>query len=444
MAVINPFDFFIEEAAADWPFTYDPELRKELQPYLEPMPAGPRLAEYLHAIDKTPRLTIDFLCDLNRSLQREIRYLVRMEPGVQTPEETLLNASGSCRDSGWLLVQIARHLGLAARFVSGYLIQLTPDVKSLDGPSGTDIDFTDLHAWAEIYVPGAGWIGLDPTSGLLTGEGHIPLAATPAPSSAAPISGSHEAAEVTFGFDMKVERILETPRVTKPYSDQQWERIVAVGDQVDDRLQRGDVRLSMGGEPTFVSVDDMDGDEWNTAAVGPTKRRLADELVRRLQRRFAPGGLLHYGQGKWYPGEQLPRWAFALYWRADGEPLWQDPALIAVEATATPATIADAARFSSTLCEQLGLHGDSAMPAYEDVGHFALVEQRLPINVEPVSNRLADPAERARIVKVFERGLDKPASYVLPLAGLAECRSATPLADRALVVAARQTVPRPR
>ncbi|MGE3918212.1 MAG: transglutaminase family protein, partial [Hyphomicrobiaceae bacterium] len=225
MAVINPFDFFVEDGSKDWPFTYEPWLAKELQPYLVPDPAGPRLAAYLAGIDRKTRTTIDFLCDLNRQLQSDIKYLIRMEPGVQSPEETLGNASGSCRDSGWLLVQIARHLGLAARFVSGYLIQLVPDVKSLDGPSGAETDFTDLHAWAEIYVPGAGWIGLDPTSGLLTGEGHIPLAATPAPSSAAPISGSHEKAEVTFDFEMSVRRIAESPRVTKPYTDEQWDRI---------------------------------------------------------------------------------------------------------------------------------------------------------------------------------------------------------------------------
>jgi uncharacterized protein (DUF2126 family) len=415
MAVINPFDFFVEEAAKDWPFTYEPGLAKELQPYLEPDPAGPRLAAYLAGIEQKSPSSIDFLCDINRQLQNDIKYLIRMEPGVQTPEETLGTGAGSCRDSGWLLVQIARHLGLAARFVSGYLIQLVPDVKPLDGPGGADVDFTDLHAWAEIYLPGAGWIGLDPTSGLLAGEGHIPLAATPAPSSAAPISGSHEKAEVEFGFEMSVTRIAESPRVTKPYTDEQWERIEAVGHAVDRRLEGGDVRLTMGGEPTFVSVDDMDGPEWNTAAVGPTKRRLAEELVRRLERRFAPGGLLHYGQGKWYPGEQLPRWAFALYWRTDDQPLWEDTKLIAREAAPVRPVIADAEAFAAQLCEELGLPGKSAIPAYEDAGHFALIEQKLPVNTTPADNKLSDPAERQRIVAVFDRGLDKPVSYVLPI-----------------------------
>jgi len=413
MAVINPFDFFVAEEAKDWPFAYEPELKGELTPYLQPLPAGPRLKAFLASLPRDKMVTIDFLCDLNRKLHAEVSYCIRMEPGIQTPEETLQTASGSCRDSGWLLVQVLRNIGFAARFVSGYLIQLRPDVKPLEGPGGADADFTDLHAWAEVYVPGAGWIGLDPTSGLLAGEGHIPLAATPQPSSAAPISGAHEAAEVTFSFDMDVTRIKETPRVTLPYSDEQWSDILAAGDAIDARLDKGDVRLSMGGEPTFVSIDDMEGAEWKTAAVGPTKRHYADDLVRRLQQRFAPGGLLHYGQGKWYPGEPLPRWAYALYWRRDGEPLWANSNLIAREKTTAPATIADAGKVMGALCEQLGLAPDSGVAAYEDPAYYALVEQKLPINVTP--EKLEDPEERARIVRVFERGLDKPVSYVLPV-----------------------------
>ncbi len=415
MAVINPFDFFVDEYARGWPFEYDPGLKQELGPYLEPLSAGPLLKRYLDTLPVKGASTIDFLCDLNRQLQSDIGYLIRMEPGVQTPEETLEKASGSCRDTGWLLVQILRHYGLAARFVSGYLIQLAPDVKPLDGPEGAATDFTDLHAWAEVYVPGAGWIGLDPTSGLLAGEGHIPLAATPSPISAAPITGAHDNAEVAFGFDMKVERIAESPRVTKPYSDQQWQAITEAGYEVDRRLEAGDVRLSMGGEPTFVSIDDMEGEEWNTAAAGPSKRYYGEILIRRLRRRFAPGGLLHYGQGKWYPGEQLPRWAFAVYWRADGEPLWQDESLIENEIPENAASVEDAGRFAATLCERLGLPGDSVLPAYEDAAHFALIEQKLPLDLDPATNKLDDPAERERVVRVFERGLEAPASYVLPI-----------------------------
>jgi uncharacterized protein (DUF2126 family)/transglutaminase-like putative cysteine protease len=416
MAVINPFDFFVEECAKDWPFRYDQGQLAELKPYLDLSAGGPLLERYMREIgDGLKGTTVDVICDLNRCLCSRIKYLIRMEPGVQTPEETLERGSGSCRDTGWLLVQILRRLGVAARFTSGYLIQLRPDVKSLDGPSGTEQDFTDLHAWAEAYIPGAGWIGLDPTSGLLAGEGHIPLASTPSPSSAAPITGAHDRAEVSFHFAMSVKRMRETPRVTLPYSDEQWDEVIAAGHAVDARLRTGDVRLSMGGEPTFVSIDDMDGAEWNNAAVGPTKQHYAEDLVRRLRERFGKGGLLHYGQGKWYPGEQLPRWAYAIYWRTDGQPLWDNVGLIDREAPEEPATIEDAARFSAELCENLGLPRHSAMPAYEDAGHFALVEQKLPIGVEAKDNRLEDPQERARLVSVFDRGVSRASAYVLPI-----------------------------
>ncbi|MGD1869155.1 MAG: DUF2126 domain-containing protein [Neomegalonema sp.] len=417
MATLNPFDFFIEEEARQWPFAYDPLLKEDLAPYLKANAVGPHLKKYLSDLKGLLKddVTIDFIVALNQKLENDIEYLIRMEPGVQSPEETLKRGSGSCRDSAWLMVQILRSFGLAARFVSGYLIQLKPDVKPLEGPVGAEEDFTDLHAWTEVYLPGAGWVGLDPTSGLLASEGHIPVAATPSPQTAAPISGAHEKAEVSFDFEMGIRRIFETPRVTKPYSDEQWVRIDALGDQVDARLSENDVRLTMGGEPTFVSAIDMEGEEWMNGAVGPTKRRYAEDLTRRLTARFAPGGLMHFGQGKWYPGEQLPRWAFATYWRDDGEALWEAPELIDREQPVKPAKAADAEQFMAALCDQLGLPTDSAMPAYEDAAHFALVEQKLPINLDVADNKIEDKSERARVIKTFERGLGEPSGYVLPI-----------------------------
>ncbi len=419
MAVQNPFDFFLEPEATEFPFAYDPDLEKDLSAYLEPLPAGPKLQAWLGGVSREPMRSADFLVALNARLQQEIAYLIRMEPGVQTPEETLTLGQGSCRDSGWLLVQILRHLGLAARFVSGYLIQLTPDVKSLDGPSGPEADFTDLHAWAEVYLPGAGWVGLDPTSGLFAGEGHIPLAATPEPRSAAPITGMVGPAEVAFDVEMTVRRTLETPRVTKPYSDEQWAAIDAFGKEVDRKLEDRDVRLTMGGEPTFIAIDHPDGDEWNTAAVGPTKRGLADQLIRRLQKRFAPGGFLHHGQGKWYPGEQLPRWTFSLYWRRDGKPIWQNPSLVADEASEQPgenqATVDSAMELSKSIATTLGLEPNAIQPAFDDPWHFVDREQQLPENVDPLDSKLDDPLERARLARVFERGLGNPVSFVLPV-----------------------------
>src|ERR1017187_4451772 len=320
MTVINPFDFFLEPYAETLPFQYEEAEARELAPFLEAAPAGPRLQEFLDSIDRSQTQTVRFLVSLNDRLQRALRYVIRLEPGVQTPDETLELASGSCRDSAWLLVHVLRHLGLAARFVSGYLIQLKPDVKPLEGPEGPKQDFTDLHAWTEVYLPGAGWVGLDPTSGLFAGEGHIPLVATPEAQSAAPVSGLVSPSEVEFHHEMSVTRVHEDPRVTRPYDDGQWRDIVALGDSIDRELVQGDVRLTMGGEPTFVSIDDMDGEEWSTAALGTAKRRLAGELIQRLRQRFARDGLLHLGQGKWYPGETLPRWSFTCYWRTDGEP----------------------------------------------------------------------------------------------------------------------------
>jgi len=434
MTVINPFDFFVESYAELYPFAYDAVLTRELSPYLDAAPAGPKLSALIKKVRPASLRSIDFLVGINQRLQGDIRYLIRMEPGVQTPEETLTKGSGSCRDSAWLLVQLLRHLGLAARFVSGYLIQLATDVKSLDGPSGAERDFTDLHAWAEAYLPGAGWIGMDPTSGLLAGEGHIPLACSADPVSAAPITGSfspHDQAvtmsdangngngkhEVHTDFDvsMTVTRVKEDPRVTRPYTEAQWASIEALGRKVDEDLVRGDVRLTMGGEPTFVSIDDMDGEEWNTAALGPMKYQRADTLIRRLRDRFGTGGFLHHGQGKWYPGESLPRWSLGLYWRRDGKPCWRDPSLVADETRPGGHTEADALRFLHRLAGTLGVSPDHAIPGYEDAWYYLWKERRLPVNVDPHESRLKDPEERARLAKVFEQGLDKTVGYALPL-----------------------------
>lgn len=415
MTVINPFDFFLEPSADEFPFEYEAILAKDLKPFLHPLDAGPKLSELLDSIDRTKRKSIDFLVDLNQRLQQDINYEIRMEPGVQTPEETLTRSSGSCRDTAWLLVQTLRHLGLAARFVSGYLIQLKPDVKSLDGPSGTNVDFTDLHAWTEVFLPGAGWVGLDPTSGLLAGEGHIPLACTPDPFTAAPISGTVGKSDVEFKHEMEVTRIHEDPRVTKPYTEEQWRRIEAVGHQVDSRLEFGSVRLTMGGEPTFVSIDDMDSPEWNTAAVGPTKRGLAGNLLDRLRQRFAPGGVIHYGQGKWYPGESLPRWALTCMWRTDGQTVWTDPELLANPAKNYGHTVEQAQQFSDLLAKKLNVNPNHVVLAYEDAMYYLWKERRLPVNEDVFKADLEDEEERIRLARMFERGLKAPTGCVLPI-----------------------------
>ncbi len=443
LTVINPFDFFVEESADTYPFSYEPVLAADLEPYLRPATdTGPLLQSWLDAVagpagngarqDHTPpgagRPIVDFLVELNRSLYERVEYSVRMEPGVQDPEHTLERAIGSCRDSGWLLVEGLRRLGLAARFVSGYLVQLAPDRlpgvdrASLDGPGGPAVDFTDLHAWAEVYVPGAGWIGLDPTSGLLAGEGHIPLACTPHPVSAAPVTGTTAQTSVTFEFHNVVDRVREVPRVTLPYSPAQWDRIDRLGSRVDERLRSGDVRLTMGGEPTFVSIDDMDGEEWNTAADGPDKRRLAVELLGRLQRRFAPGGLIQHGQGKWYPGEALPRWQRAVVWRNDGVAVWRKPELLASIEEPGNRTVADAERFALAVAARFGLEPDAVIPAWEDPVDRAWQEARLPAGEPPAvdvtaeeADRQAEPDARVELIERLAGQAGRPVGFVLPL-----------------------------
>ena len=416
MAVLNPFDFFLAPYAEQFPFKYDSNERRELVPYLVKSPSTPLLTNYLAGVSQERVRTIDFIVALNRRVANDIQYLIRMEPGTQLPEDTLAKRSGSCRDSAALLVQLFRHLGMAARFVSGYLIQLVPDVKALDGPVGAKQDFTDLHAWCEVYLPGAGWIGLDATSGLLAGEGHIPLAGTPEPAAAAPISGAVDECETVFEHHMSVRRVWEAPRVTKPYSDAQWSSIERLGHAVDADLQALDVRLTMGGEPTFVSVDDPDGAEWNTAALGPRKRKLAAALYRRMKDRYAPLGLAHFGQGKWYPGEQLPRWSLNCYWRKDGEPIWANPQLIADE-NETYALEDDASqRFLARVAVELGFDPKYVFAAYEDAFYYLWRERRLPVNVDPFESELEDPMERQRLAKVFEQGLDTVVGHVLPVA----------------------------
>ncbi len=413
MTVINPFDFFLDETSEHIPFQYDDHLQKQLVPYLELSENGPLLTKWMSGVSRTKKPTVDFLVGLNQKLQQDIEYTIRFEPGVQTCEETLGKALGSCRDTGWLLVQILRNLGLAARFVSGYLVQLTPDEKALDGPTGPTQDFTDLHAWTEVYIPGAGWVGLDPTSGLFAGEGHIPLACTPTPQGAAPITGNAEKAEVEFSYENKVTRVHEDPRVTKPYTQTQWTAIETLAQRVDQDLEQGDVRLTMGGEPTFVSIDDPDAAEWNTSADGPQKRERAIVLLKRLRQKFGPGGVFIFGQGKQYPGEPLPRWQFGNYWRKDGVPIWNDETLLATPDKKGNQT--DAQKLLVEIANRLQVPSANICPGYEDIVYNLWEENKLPIDVDPTKADLNSPASRRFLAKSLAQGLDKPTGYVLPI-----------------------------
>lgn len=426
LATINPFDFFLEPQAEHYPFEYEPTQKRDLGIYLETTEAGPRFCKMVETIRREyasgqPRM-VDLLVDINRLVLNSLRYDIRLEPGVFSPEETLSRGHGSCRDFAWLVVHLLRSLGIAARFVSGYSVQLVADQKPLKGPAGVSSDCTDLHAWAEAYLPGAGWIGLDATSGLMCGEGHIPLACTANPAEAAPISGSfdfeplHAEDKVHCDFDvaMAVTRIEDRPRPTKSYTELQWKGIVDCGTKLDAILLSEDVRLTMGGEPTFVSVSEMEAAEWNTEALGPTKAVLSEQLIRRLHEHFAPGGLIVHGQGKWYPGEPLPRWAYSLYFRKDGEPIWGDQKLIDNgQGDGYDAEVA--LQFITHLNGRLGLPEGAPIAAYEDTFYYLWRERQLPCNVDPFESKLDDALERAQLRHVFEQGLTTVVGYVLPL-----------------------------
>ncbi len=413
--VFNPFDFFLEDSAMQVPFAYTPALRDELAPYLEIKEVDPVLMDYVLSIPDTPTPTVDYLVAFNQKVNRDLGYTLRMEAGVQTSAETLTLLQGSCRDMAWLACQVLRHKGLATRFVSGYSIQLKADVESLDGPSGVSQDVCDLHAWYEVYLPGAGWIGLDPTSGMFTGEGHIPLCCAPNPSSAAAITGTHEICETTFSHEMSVTRIYESRRVTKPYTDKEWERIDALGAKVDKSLEAQDVRLTMGGEPTFVSLDDRTGDEWHFTALSENKKRLGYDLFQRLSAKFATGALAQHAQGKWYPGEILPRWAMNMFWRKDGQPLWLDQTLLADPESAGKAKPVLAATFLENLTKALGLDPKLVLPAYEDIPYLLWKEQRIPLEGEMLKADVFEATERKRLQAQLDADVGKPTGYVLPL-----------------------------
>jgi uncharacterized protein (DUF2126 family)/transglutaminase-like putative cysteine protease len=356
----NPFGFLLEPEVVEYPFAYPSDLIAELGPYLSREPAGPLLQQFLGSLSGERQGTIDFLVRLNRAIRDKVEYQTRLDHGVQICEETLEKQTGSCRDSSWLLVQALRHLGFAARFVSGYLIQLAPD----DAKAGDPHDSADLHAWAEAFLPGAGWVGFDPTSGLFAGEGHIPLMCTVTPSRAAPIVGTVELSSVDFSYSMSVRRLEDSRPHSSSITDVEWRRIGEVAKKVDGDLKKQDVRLTMGGEPTFVGLDEPESAQWNIDALGPIKRSRGLSLIRCIRARIAPGAMLLFGQGKWYPGEPLPRWALSCYWRADGVPVWENIDLIAKEDQQLNFKTEDARRFAEALAQRLQVDPKNILPGY--------------------------------------------------------------------------------
>ena len=386
---LNPFDFLLDPAVEQYPFQYAPEVARELHPSLLVDPPGALLRAFVNSCSDQGGSTVNLLLLANRKVRDEIAYVTRLEHGIQTSEETLQKRSGSCRDSAWLLVECLRNLGIAARFVSGYLIQIAETGGELNGSdSAQQSDSADLHAWAEAFLPGAGWIGLDPTSGLLAGEGHIPLACTSSAAQAAPISGTAERASAEFSYEMSVSRVNDSAPATEVDAEDQWLRIRQLAYRIDADLEAHDVRLTMGGEPTYVGIDEPESAQWNIDALGDVKRTRGLALIKSLREKMAPNGLLHFGQGKWYPGEQLPRWALSCFWRADGVPVWEDLNLIALENHDYGFKAGDALRFMRALTRRLQVTAANILPAFEKdapatepAGYILPIRRRQPQGV---------------------------------------------------------------
>lgn len=417
---VNPFDFSVDGKFEQLPPEYPGRLARELSPFRTPIEMGPLTTEMADA-NPPKGYVVDYLVGLNQAVSQRVGYIIRNEPGIRTPEETLSIGTGSCRDSAMLLVAILRHHGFAARFVSGYLVQLTDEGNIPDEAKGVAADVVDLHAWAEVYLPGAGWIGLDGTSGLLTGEGHIPLVGAADPALAGPIEGTASRAADEMDVVMRVERVGHEPRPRVPYTDPQWEALREAGRRVDASLKKSGLHLTMGGEPTWASRTHPKEPEWNTEALGASKWAQGVRLSSELQKRLGEDGILLHRFGKHYPGESLPRWAMHLLWRKDGEPLWRSRE--ALDLAERPdegrpersPPDEGAERFRRALAARLGLGATNWMPAYEDPWPFVVDEEHLPPDVDPMKFALKDPEGRRRLARALGRGLDEVVGHVLPV-----------------------------
>ena len=410
---VNPFDFFIDDRYEETPFRYGDEFRSDLEPFLDTLDpslaGGKELHAFLAGLPSRGN-TVNLVVELNRLVNQRIRYVIREEAGIWTPEETLRQGLGSCRDSAMLLVAALRSRGLAARFVSGYLVQLTDEGMIPDEPRGVGRDVADLHAWAEVFLPGGGWIGLDATSGLLCGEGHIPLACVARPALGAPITGTSDVPAQDVRFELKVGRLGHEARPTVPYPEETWQELLGAADRADAALTAAGLSLTLGGEPTFNSRLYPEAPEWRGEALGPTKWEQGVRLADELRDRMAPGGVVLRREGKWYPGESLPRWALDVVGRRGGAPFAsgggsrRDSSPQAAEALAR------------AIAARLGLDLGAVSAAWEDPWHFIRDEADLPVEVDPHAADLADPEERLRLARVLDRGLARPSGFVLPLA----------------------------
>jgi uncharacterized protein (DUF2126 family) len=402
---INPFDFLSEPDAAQHPFAYPPQLRKELASYLQVTAPGPRCQAWLETLDRAPASTVERLDEVNRRVHAAHGLTATAVPGPVDLEAFLERRTGSCWDAAWLLTLSLRHLGLAARFACGYRIVLAKE-------SG-DQDAVSLHTWSEAYIPGAGWIGLDPEAGVFTTEGYIPLACAPDPLHVVPFVGEREAGEKMEGEALRVRR-LDPLDASWPFTDAQWADVQALGHVVERDLEGQGLKLTLGLSLSLVANDPTAGPEWGIASLGSSKREAAEALLERLWKRVAPGGVPHLGQGEWYAGDGLPRWRLACYYRTDGQPVWHNPAWVARRRAHEDVGPGEAKIFAQSLAHALGVQGSGVIAAHED-GLHELWRTRARVDPAPAAEDLADPVRRRALAERLSVSGGEPTGYVLPI-----------------------------
>lgn len=411
---LNPFDFLTESEATRFPFEYAEQTRKELAPYLKIETPGARLSAWLKTLDHEPAYIVEKLGTLNQAVhQRVTSPGLNWNPAFPGTEAAILDGielDGVLETGGftpwqaaWLLTLSLRHLGLAARFTSGYRIFL--DVSD---PAS---DTASLHAWSEVFIPGAGWLGLDPAAGMYTHEGYIPLASTPEPVRALPLTGLDS--RYPLQHTVKVRRLLPAT-LPNPYTEAQWADLNATGEQVNAVLAAQDIRLANAQTLSFVSPAHRYAPEWSTQALGQHKRQVAEELLQRLKRLWAAGAVIQETQGEWFGGETLPRWQLQVCFRSDGLPLWHHEDWHDIHALQEPLTAADLETFARSLTRNLQLSPDYLLPAHEDP-LYELWRNRRTLQFHPPAEALSDTTSRRQLADRLSETRCDPVAYVLPL-----------------------------